>query len=60
MNSIKKALFTSQEALDVRGDELLHVGWKDEGFVSDVNDDVFDDCCCNFCEGVDCKIKWKF
>jgi len=43
-------LFTSQ-------DELLHVGWKDEGFVSDVNDDVFDDCRWGF-GGADYK-KWK-
>jgi hypothetical protein len=55
-------LFTSQDVLDVCGGEWLHVGWKDEGFVSDVNDDVFDDCRWGF-GGADYKkmkdnVKW--
>ena len=59
----KKVLFTSQDVLDVCGDELLHVGCKFEGFVSDVNDEVFDDCRWGFGGGgADCqneKIMWK-
>lgn len=35
---------TSQDVVEVRGDEVLHVGWFDEGLVNEVNDELADDC----------------
>ncbi len=46
-----KVLLTSQDALELRGDELPKVGWKDEGFVRDVNDEVVEDCRWGFTGG---------
>jgi hypothetical protein len=46
-----KAFITSQDALDVRGDELSGAGWRVEGFVSDVSDEVFGDCRWGFAGG---------
>ena len=51
MISLETIFFTSQDALDVRGDEVLQVGCVDEGFVRDVNDEVVDDCRCGFAGG---------
>lgn len=52
-NKIKKIKLASQDVAAVWGVVLLHVGWNDEGFVSDVKDDVVEACLCISSWGAD-------